>query len=186
MIKLRVIAVAVACALAAPAFAQSVDPEAWLDLETRQKLRQGMSSAQVEEIIGKPGRARLLRQFGTSAHDYEYRTRDGRNWMVTSFVDGRLAQYSVARLANPDRGGFETCQRREAWGRVQGNMKPEEVIGILGEPTSKAFAGGGMVPGESVTGFLYEFSEDPGDGAGTVMFGPLGVVGVVEPFCAVP
>src|SRR5690606_41334614 len=64
MIKLRVIAVAVACALAAPAFAQSVDPEAWLDLETRQKLRQGMHSGPVEEINGKPARPPLPPPYG--------------------------------------------------------------------------------------------------------------------------
>lgn len=181
MKKICAVAIVVAAALAAPAFAQPVDRDAWMKVETRQKLKPGMTHAQVETVIGKPQRARVLRQVGARAHDYEYRTRDGKNWLVTSFVEGRLSHYSVARLVNPKRGQYENCQRHEAWSKVDGNMKPEEVVEILGEPTSKAFTGGMMA--EMLSGYMYEFSDDPNEGSGIVMFGPAGVVGVMEPFC---
>lgn len=182
MKKFCAIAIAVAGAIAAPAYAQSGDP-AWLKAETRLKLKAGMSQAQVEEILGKPGRVRLTRQAGSYGTDFEYRTADQRQWLITTILDGRLVQYSAARLTNPDHDGvYENCQRAEAWRRVQPNMTVDEVVQTLGQPTSKAL-GGGYMPTENLNAFLYEFSEEPEDGAGAVMFGGERVVGIMEPFC---
>lgn len=176
------IAVAISGAFAAPAFAQPADPYVWLKEDTRLKLKAGMSQAQVENLLGKPHRVRLQRSPGAGGTDFEYRSADQRDWLITNFLNGTMVAYSVARLGNARRTQFESCPRREAWTKVQPNMTPEQVLEILGEPTGKSF-GGGYMPNEMLTAFLYEFSEEPEDGAGAVTFGGGLSIGIMEPFC---
>lgn len=176
-------AIAVAFASATPAFAESVNRDAWMKPDTRAQLNQGMTREQVEKLLGKPARLRMNRSLGGHGQDYEYRSADDHNWMIVTFMNDVFFNYSVARFANPDSVSLNHCQNLTKWAQVQPGMQLETVEQVLGQPSATAHVGGFM-PDETMTAWLYDVTSYSDGATGMVMVDPSGnVVGITEPLC---
>lgn len=183
-----------ACALslalmAAPAaHSQTVDRNAWLEASVRTQLVSGMSRDQVEKVVGVPTRTRTTRSVAGGTWDYEYRSSDGNDWMVVTFMGGNsMLTYSVARLGNADASqGTQRWREPSAWERVNPGMELKQVEEILGQPSAMSYAGG-MTAAEMLTGWLYDVGSETDADTGIVQFDPSGkVVSVMTPLFADP
>lgn len=175
--------IAAALAIAAPAFAQSAGRDTWLEPEIRAQLKQGMTRDQVVQLLGKPSRLRMNRSGAGLAQDYEYRSGDGHDWMIVTFMGDVFFNYSVARLANPESASLKHCQNLAKWAQVQPGMHLEAVEEILGQPSATSYAGG-FTPDEALTAWLYDVTSYTDGATGMVAVGPAGhVVAITEPLC---
>lgn len=176
LISLFVIA---ALSMAMPAFAQSqaVDRDAWMQAEVRAKLRPGMSEKQVNGVLGKPSRFRITRSDAGTTRDLEYRSSDGKDWMIVNLTDGMLMSgYSVARLGLAGESSDTQKWRTPSnWLKVNPGMSLDQVETMLGKPTAEARAGGGMMP-ETLSGWLYEIDPETNLATGLIFLDSAGLV----------
>jgi len=145
-----------------------------------------MSPDKVKAVVGTPTRTRTTRSIAGGTSDYEYRSTDGKDWMVVTFMEGNsLLTYSVARLGNADASqGSQRWRELSAWDRVNPGMELERVEEILGQPSARSYAGG-MTAAEVLTGWLYDVGLETDNAAGIVQFDSSGkVISVMTPLFA--
>lgn len=161
-----------AIVITAPAAALASDPPApgtWLQRDARSQLQRGMQPAEVEKILGKPTRTRFTNSMGGSITEFEYRSGDLKDWMIVRFMAGKMSNYDIARLGQPESAGPKASQRwrtQAAWQELRPDMPLTEVERILGKPTAKSLAAR-PDGSEAVTAWLYDMNPagtDPATG----------------------
>jgi|GEM_PF-1957134 len=187
-VRAAIVLLAAACFATFASHAQAVDPDAWKQPDVRAHLKTGMTPDQVEAVLGTPARSRIHRSLAGNTRDLEFRSSNGRDWMIAVFMDGQgLFNYSVARLGADGDGLPVDAQPWRVlanWQALAPGMSLDEVEAIFGPPSAKAYTGIDGV--ETLTGWLYDVTPETGPASGMVMAVQDRVSGISTPLLAVP